>query len=108
MLIFLINKHPIAQLISARLGHRYLLAILNVSHQQFGGSVPSSGHIVSEEAALTGRCNGAGEAKITHLNHALLRDEDVLWFDVTVDDLEMKRTNEHHVVYCSLYSLKAC
>lgn len=105
MLKFLINKHPIAQVISARLVHRYLLAILNVSHQQFGGSVPSSGHIVSEDAALTDRCNSAGKAKITQLNHTVLRDEDVLWFDVTVDDLEMKRTNQHHVVYCSL---KAC
>lgn len=69
----------------------YLLAIFGVSHQQFRGSVPASGHIVSVDPFLSRQCHGPGKAKVTQLDHASLRDEYVLWFDVTVDDLRREQ-----------------
>ena len=71
--------------------NRYLLAILGISHQQFRRSVPASGYVVSVNPPLGRRCHGPGETKVTHLHHTTLRDEDVLWFDVTVDYLGSKR-----------------
>lgn len=67
---------------------KHLLSIFYVSHQQFRGSVPASGHIVCVDTTLSWWRQGSGKSKITQLDHTPLRDEYVLWFNVSVDDLQ--------------------
>lgn len=94
-----INRQPTPNILSCT--NQHLLPILGVSHKQFGGSVPASGHIVSINPPFSGRCHGPSKAKVAQLNDAPLRDEYVLWFDVTVDDLGWKegiKTQENVVI----------
>ncbi|TNN39626.1 hypothetical protein EYF80_050201 [Liparis tanakae] len=49
---------------------------------EFRRPVPARGHVVRVDAALGGRGHRPGEAEVAHLDHAPLREEDVLRFDV--------------------------
>lgn len=81
---------------------KYLLSILDVPYKQFGSSVPTSGYVVGIDTTFRGRCNGSGKAKITQFDHTLLRDEDVLRFDVTMDDLMRVSYSKHRVTHISM------
>ena len=65
-----------------------LLAVVRVPDQELGGPVPSGGHVVRVDLPLGG--HDPREPEVAEFDQTELGDENVLWLDISVNDLQRR------------------
>lgn len=97
---------------SNRTSVEHSLPVSGVSHQQLWRSIPARRNVIGVNLSRSGR-HRPGEAKVTELDHTELRDQNVLRFNVPVNDLRDKhriseRSERHRAERVLTQTLTLC
>lgn len=67
--------------------HIYGPAVCRVSNEQLGRAVPAGGHVV--RVLVVSLLDASGKSKVAKLDHAVLRNQDILWLYISVHNLRL-------------------